>query len=151
MKRNHPPRERGLSLIEVLVAIVVLSVGLLAMAGLQLTGLRASQGAGLRAQAATLASDMAERMRANLADASNYDINFGDAAPGGTSVREQDIAEWLRQIAALPAGAGQIEVDMGTRTALISVRWDDTRASGPAADGSATLSQFSIRTRLWNM
>src|SRR5215510_11075504 len=74
---NHSsPRslQRGLSMIEVLVAIVIISLGLLGMAGLQASGLRTSQSAFYRAQAAQFANDMAERMRANLGDARNYTL-----------------------------------------------------------------------------
>ncbi len=59
-----PMRARGFSLIEVLVATVVLSVGLLGLASLQVSGLRVGQSSFYRAQAAQLATDMADRLRA---------------------------------------------------------------------------------------
>lgn len=136
--------QRGLSLLEVLVAIVILSLGLLGMAGLQAASLRASQGSLYRAQAAQYADDMAERMRANLGDARNYGIAFGAAAPTGTSVRERDLADWLAKLRTLPAGAGSVQVDLASNLVRISVRWDDTRAGGPA-DAS-----YTVVTRLWN-
>ena len=55
----------GFTLIEVLVAIVLLSIGLLGVAGMQLSGLRYHQGAYVRAQATALLSDMADRLRTN--------------------------------------------------------------------------------------
>lgn len=57
--------QRGISLIEVLVAVFVFSIGLLGMAGLMLMSARSNHSAYLRTQVAFLASNMAERMRAN--------------------------------------------------------------------------------------
>lgn len=63
MKRRQ---QAGFNLIEVLVAMVILAVGLLGVARLQLTGIRANQGSLMRSQATTFMNDMAERMYANL-------------------------------------------------------------------------------------
>ena len=57
--------QRGATLMEVLVAVVVLSVGLLGVAGLQTTGINAGNGAFYKTQASVLAADMADRIRAN--------------------------------------------------------------------------------------
>ena len=57
--------QRGLGLIEVLVAVVVVSLGVLGMASLQLTGMKHSTGSYHRANALMLAEDMASRMRIN--------------------------------------------------------------------------------------
>ncbi len=55
----------GFSMVEVLVALVVLAIGLLGLAGLQATGLRYSGNSALRSQALILSQDIVERMRAN--------------------------------------------------------------------------------------
>lgn len=60
-----PGRQRGSTLIEVLVAILILSIGLLGIAGLQASSLRFSQGGWARAAVATHLSDFAERVRSN--------------------------------------------------------------------------------------
>jgi|GEM_PF-166173 len=67
--------QQGLSLIEVLVAIIVLSIGLLGLAGLQLSSLRNSNSAYLRSQAIVLSGDIIDRMRANIVgfNAGQYD------------------------------------------------------------------------------
>lgn len=62
----------GFTLIEVLVAIVVLATGLLGLAGLQVWGVRNTNNAYLRSQATLLANDMAERMRANAIGAYDF-------------------------------------------------------------------------------
>lgn len=61
----------GLTMIEVLVTLIILSVGLLGMAGLQITGVRSANNSSYRTQATLLANDMAERMRANSAAVDN--------------------------------------------------------------------------------
>lgn len=58
---------RGFTLLEVLIAILVLSIGLLGLAALQATGLRTSHSANLRSQATQLAYEMTDAMRANRA------------------------------------------------------------------------------------
>lgn len=56
---------QGMTLVEVMIALVILSVGLLGLAGLQVHGLRGTSNSNSRAQAVFIASDMAERMQAN--------------------------------------------------------------------------------------
>jgi prepilin-type N-terminal cleavage/methylation domain-containing protein len=66
--------QRGLTMIEVLVAIVVLAIGLLGLAGLQLNGLKVSQGSTFRWKASQLAADLADQLRASRVEST--------AAPG---------------------------------------------------------------------
>lgn len=122
--------QRGVSLIEVLVAIFVLSLGVLAMAGLQLSSMRTSQGALLRSQAATLATDMADRMRANLTGAATYVIGETDADPTGTTIRDVDLRDWRMRVRALPNGRSSVAFN--DPVATIRVVWDDRRAGGGA-------------------
>ena len=73
---NTPYKSHGFTLIEILLAVVVLSGGLLGLAGLQLTGLKSNHSAYLRSQATILTLDIADRMRANRISAITgaYDI-----------------------------------------------------------------------------
>jgi type IV pilus assembly protein PilV len=64
---------RGFTLVEVLIALVILSVGMLGIAALLLNSLQGSRTALLRTQAVTLAADMAERIRSNRAGGTVYD------------------------------------------------------------------------------
>ena len=138
---RHPAAARGFSLIEVLVSIVVLSIGLLGLAALQVSGLRVGQSSFYRAQAAQFAADMADRMRANLGDARNYNLGLNDATPTGVSVRDRDRAEWRTRLRTLPGGNGAIAIDQDVNSmdvVTITVRWDDSRGGG-TADASVVL------------
>ena len=66
LRGNHIPRyHSGFTLIEVLIAVIILSIGLLGMAGIQIKGLRGSTSSTLRSQATILANDIAERIHVN--------------------------------------------------------------------------------------
>lgn len=105
----------GFTLIEVLVALVVLSIGLLGVAAMSLDSLRASRAALWRSQAATLAADMADRIRANRFPADAYDCG-GPCQPaaGGDAVAMADLDWWRRAVnAGLPDGVGAIHYEAG--------------------------------------
>lgn len=65
MASTHRKPAVGFTLIEVLVTIIIVSIGLLGLAGLQINGLRANMSSEARSKATLLASDIIERMRAN--------------------------------------------------------------------------------------
>lgn len=121
----------GFTLLEVLIALVVLSIGLLGLASMQANGLKQNHSAYLRSQAVTYAYDILERMRANHASAvaGNYSIAMTADAPTGSSIPETDLGQWLGLIAGnLPAGDG--ETALNGRVVTVTVRWDDSRAGG---------------------
>jgi type IV pilus assembly protein PilV len=134
-------RERGTTLIETLVALLVLSIGLLGIAGMQMTSLQNNRGAHLRSQAQVLAYDIADRMRANRTAAITglgYTIGFGATATGST-VMAADLNTWKQSLAiTLPAGDGQIDIVPGTNMVRITVQWTD----------SIGTQQFVTRTRI---
>jgi len=130
MKAMHITRSvsRGFTLVEALVALLVLSIGLLGVAALQLSSLRANNSASSRSQATFLAYDIADRMRANRTQASAYAIGFGDAtaaAPG--TVAEKDLQGWLTRVTgSLGAGAQAQVQDLGASNFAIRLRWNDS-------------------------
>lgn len=135
-KLHTRPRAKqcGFTLLEVLVALLVLSIGLLGLASLQATTSRFNYGAFLRSQATSLAYDMADRMRANRDEAlaGSYDVaTFPSPAPvcgavAGATVAARDISGWQSAAAcALPEGMGRI-VRNGTMV-TIGISWDDSR------------------------
>jgi type IV pilus assembly protein PilV len=148
----------GFTLIEVLVALVVLSVGLLGVAALQLTSLRSNHGSAMRTQATYLAYDIVDRMRANRAAAvlGAYDIAIGAPGTGGT-VAGNDIVAWKQSIArtlpkrdngGVPANADGsiVRTGVGANAVFtVTVEWSDWDDSG--ASSRANL-QFTMDTQL---
>jgi type IV pilus assembly protein PilV len=128
-------RQAGAGLVEVLVAVVVLSVGLLGVAGMQLASLRNNHSAWLRSEATVRAYDIMERMRANRdqALAGGYDIALGTAAPGGGTPRDLDLQEWKQDLTVLPSGDGAVArtVVGGQTLFTVTVQWDDSRGQFP--------------------
>lgn len=116
---------QGMSLVECLVALLVLSIGLMGVARLMLEGMRNGQLALFRTQAVNLVSDMAERIRANPGAAGAYDCASyaggpfehgcapADAVPGGActsaELAEDDLARWQQSArTALPLVADDV-------------------------------------------
>ncbi|MCX7672295.1 MAG: type IV pilus modification protein PilV [Thiobacillaceae bacterium] len=133
-------RQCGLGLIEILVTLVVLSLGILGLAGLMGVALKNSHSALLRAQAAQYAQDMADRMRANRAAAVssgrpyNMNLTSASATMTGTTLADRDKADWLRQLRGLPDAAAAIAVTSDAGDATITVRWDETAFGNVVTD-----------------
>lgn len=137
-------QQAGFTLIEVLVAIVILAIGLLGQAALQSSGLRSSQESYLRTQATLLAADISDRMRANRQAALNgdYDTSFG-ATVTGSSIAALDLSDWVSTVSGvLPLGEGQVcrsstgaECNGSGSLFFISIRWDGASADRDG-DGS---------------
>ncbi|MGB2942523.1 MAG: type IV pilus modification protein PilV [Candidatus Macondimonas sp.] len=148
----HRRAARGFTLVEVLVAILLLSVGLLGVAGLQISGLRYHQGAYMRGQATSLLYDMTDRMRINPqgVGAGSYNaitINTTtsgwqsslpadpDCAANNCTPANQaalDIRQWGLALGQLPRAVGTV-----TRNGLIftlTITWQDldSNAEAPA-------------------
>lgn len=135
---NMPTKQSGFTLLEILVAMLVMAIGLLGLAGLMASSMRNNLSASQRTQATWAAYSIVDRMRANrvVAVAGGYATAMGAAAacvaaPSSSgSVPAQDIAAWKNQLAcALPAGTGSIAVNATTRAATIQVQWDDSRGN----------------------
>jgi type IV pilus assembly protein PilV len=131
MNRNHTHKDSGFTLLEVLIALLVLSIGLLGLAALQTTGLRSNQMASMRTLATQLAYDMTDRMRANPAGlaANQYVIATGEEPTDPpVTVADTDLTEWRRQVARLPQGDSSITQNAGPPTShVITVYWNEER------------------------
>lgn len=148
-------KQSGFTLLEILVAMLVLAIGLLGLAGLMTSSMRNNLSASHRTQATWVAYDIIDRMRANRASAviGGYDTPMGAAATcfpattTGTATPVWDIAAWKNQLAcALPAGDGSITVNITTRVATVQVRWDDSR--GLQDSTNQTVKTFRVETQL---
>lgn len=139
--------QKGVGLIEVLVAGLILAIGVLGIAGLQSFGLKHNSSSYERTQATMLALDVFDRMRTNqtAADSGQYDYDGTTLElPAKTceTVAEQcssaelataDLYEWSNQVAdALPAGSALVTRDpVNTNIITATIRWVDERVEEP--------------------
>lgn len=125
----NPRSTRGFTLLEVLIALIILAIGILGLTALQARGLKFTHDAYIRSQATVLAYDIVERMRNNPTNAAAY---VAAAAPGGACVVTaasvtNDLRCWYAALATdLPEGTGAIAVDPGNPNGfLITLSWRD--------------------------
>lgn len=81
-------RHRGFTMVEVMITVLVLSIGMLTIASLQATAKRSGHQAWQRSLAIALADSMVERIRANPSAAADYHTGLGDAALGGGTIAD---------------------------------------------------------------
>ncbi len=153
-------RTAGYSLVEVMIAVAILSAGLLAVAAAQILGLRNNTGSYLRSQAALFAQDLADRMRTNYAEANagSYRSTTPSTAPSnpgydcqsGTCTASQlasaDLYLWYTAASAI-LPSFKFSVDCAGYNAAatpscpintvheLQVMWDDTRTGVPTGTG----------------
>ena len=145
---NHWRGQQGMSLVESLVALLVLSIGLLGIAGLLIEGLRSNRSALYRTQAVYLVSDIADRIRANGNARDAYDTDSYGTAPAtrdcaasvnspgsncsSSELAEDDLARWIESV----------------RTSLPTIEGNPPRSEiryfAPAASGEPERYQIEI-------
>jgi type IV pilus assembly protein PilV len=142
-------RQRGISIVEALVALVVLSVGMLGIAVMYLESVRANRTALSRTLAVHLVNDMADRIRANRMALGNYDASFGTAPTDpkqdcakkdctAADLAAYDLSKWYDAVVkALPEGPDgktvpQVEVKYKSGASsndparyTVTARWKD--------------------------
>lgn len=158
-------RQTGMSLIEILIAIVIIAIALFGTASLQMSAMRMGQGGVFRSHAVFLAQDIAERMEANApgAIAGSYvvaltgtpptvDTTCETAACPQAALATYDIAQWANTVStALPQSSWSItQTVAGTpSTYTIVVRWIDRRTkTADTTVGAITESYTLTRTIL---
>lgn len=141
-------------MVEILVSILILSLGLLGVAGLQTTGLKTNQSAYLRSQATHVATDIIDRMRSNpdgVAQGQYDSVNSNSipASPGcistttgcsATQMAQHDIREWsLNSKDNLPLFVGTVVKD-GMSTSdprddvyVVTIQWNDVADSNSSS------------------
>jgi len=130
-----PRRRRGFSLVEVLIALVIMSVGMLGIAGLFVQSMQAGRTSMFRHHAVTLAGDVADRIRANPTARAAYaegGVDSGCVAQGidcsAPEMAANDIFLWAQQAAdQLPNGLVEITYDgaVNPPSYTIVVRWTE--------------------------
>ena len=158
----------GFSLLEVLIALVILSVGLLGIAALISTALKSNGSAYMRTQATSQAYNIIDRMRANLPASNNlsYDIAMPTSASTATTtpsacitgscsssqLAAYDISQWEYDLAQnLPQGRGSVTSAIAATSAgslvtvTVKVLWNDSRAHDSLQSfGAPTATTFSL-------
>lgn len=133
---------------EVLVSVLVLSLGLLGLAALQSSSMKATHSAHLRSQATLYAHDILDRMRANreAARSGDYNLSLGAKTPVCSSsaydLVDCELAEWRADLSSLPGGTGAVSYDAATQLVTVMVQWNDERAGGSASTSLTTQSQL---------
>ena len=150
-----PLRQKGLSLIEVMIALAVFSFGLLALAALMASGLKYNTSALHRSYATNQAYDMADRMRANRlgldsgcydglgdsdTDSGCFSESESDTDPGciesdsgctPEQIAQYDSWQWNSDNARLlPEGKGTVCLTSDPDIYTITIHWNDDRDSG---------------------
>lgn len=143
MNRFSIRKNQGSSLLEVLISVLILSIGLLGLAALQVTSHKNNHSALFRTNAVVQAYNIIDRMRLNKSE--DYTLVLGAAAPVGTLRKDTDLALWINELSTLlPAGAGGVSTT-GNIVSVV-VRWDDSR--GTSDSSTPSFRSFSVSTQL---
>jgi type IV pilus assembly protein PilV len=135
-------RQRGISLVEVMVSVLVVTVGMLGAVAMQATALRNNQGSFERTQTSIVTQGIYDAMRTNLAGVAAGSYNTGGlvcTAPAANSLANSDIARWVGNL--------QTQINPGTcgsilcaaNACTVKVQWDDSRAVGGSSTHSITM------------
>ncbi len=152
LKRPGSKRMQGFNLVEVLIALIIMSVGMLGIAGLYVHSMQAGRTSLFRHHAVTLAGDVADRIRANPRALAAYALGGADnnCVAGGidctpAAMAANDIFLWQQQaVDTLPTGAVAVIFTDNTpapHTYAITVSWTEP---GQAMTYSITIPVFPI-------
>lgn len=141
-------RQAGVGLLEVLIAVLILSLGMLGLAGLQMRALQQNQSSLMRSQAVALSYSILDALRLDRETAitDGYDLAMTCAAPAATGALPGDtLNRWIND---LQFRLGQAATTCGSidcannGICTIRIRWDDSKAGGSAVE------EYEIRSRL---
>lgn len=129
---KHLKNQPGFGLIEALIALLVISVGLLGIAALQITSLKQSSSAQHHSQAVWYNYEMTDRIEANrvaygqyagVDTSKNYSMDCENSACTPSKMVEADAQIWGNLVSNLPSGRGVITQNNGILQ--VTVMWDD--------------------------
>lgn len=159
--------QSGVSLVEVLVAVMVLGVGLLGIGAMQAIALRNGQSSLERTQAVIQSYAILDLVRANRANALAGYYNTGatpvceagdvdEDGPAGEQAAQNDVNSWLGSLKmAMGSGAGDTTTcgavncaanAIGGATCTVTIQWDDSRGTAAGAEGDAGGAQRQVVT-----
>ncbi|MCJ8320652.1 MAG: type IV pilus modification protein PilV [Colwellia sp.] len=146
LKRN---RQKGMSFIEVLIAMVILVTGILGSVAMQATAKKGSLDALQRSMASALTQDILERMRSNdVVELGNYANTYAAIAPAEITacftadtrctpaqLRTEDLLQWQQGLSGLIDGVGCIAVNASQVTIIISWQGRTATQDGATSNG----------------
>lgn len=158
---NALKHQCGTSLIEILIAIIVVVIGLLGIARYNIETMRSNQSSMQRTTAVMLSYSMLDRLRANREAAldGDYDRTFPGTggncdAPAGNTLVQRDLNIWITSLqnTLAPDACGAIDCERdATNSNLgncrVDVRWEDNAATGQDADNANAAGTTTISTR----
>lgn len=133
-KRFKSKAQQGLTLIEVLVAVLILSVGLLGMASMQSNSLQMTTGSLARSQAIFLANDIIDRVRANRSNRAEYNVAAADDDLPACDLEYEpdtaellavnDVSEWLNSVVCLlPSTEASVAIGAANNSIVVRILW----------------------------
>jgi type IV pilus assembly protein PilV len=139
-------RQKGASMIEVLITMIVVALGLLGHASLIAVSAKDNNTAYMRSQATLLAHDILERLRLNpvKAKAGDFNIAIGTAPDNDTNIENIELNNWRDNInQALPGGTGSVSVDGAGNTTIV-IRWDEVVKGDANGAGTTSFTTQSV-------
>ena len=145
---QSPPTQQGFTLLEVMISLVIFSIGLIGLAGLQAIGLQNNYSAYNRTVATQVAYDLADRIRNNRNQ--DYTIGIPGTAPTsciGTSVTctplqltRFDLFEWDASVKSAQNGLTNAQgfISLAGTTYTIKIEWGDQRVANTTQQCTAT-------------
>ncbi|WP_285418218.1 type IV pilus modification protein PilV [Pseudomonas sp. efr-133-TYG-5] len=141
MRAGSKQAQQGMTLIEVLVALLILTVGLLGAAAVQLNALKYTDSSRMTSQASFIAYDMLDRIRAN----SGADYTVTPPTAGNLSVaRDQDLYDFATNIVNFAGPTATGSITLNQRVYTITITWSDARA----ANASSAPRSFVLSSRV---
>lgn len=159
-KIQNIDKQTGTSLMEVLVTVIITAIGLLGLAIIQNTGLKASYDSYARTQGSFLAADLADRVRANPT-ATEYTLAADSDPPAEPpcfaanadcsveDIRNFDLFHWRQSaVAALPQAMASVTFDNANNLYTVTLSWEDRivndEVAGDADDFKALNYHFKV-------
>jgi|SRR5690554_4511312 len=123
--------QRGVSLLEVLIAVIILALGLLGLAGLQLNALRNNQSSMERSMAVVESYSIIDAMRIDRENALSGGFNIElDADPTEGSFAGNEIAKWRNRLQDALGEDATGSIACNGAVCTVTVQWNDERGTG---------------------
>lgn len=166
MTKTCRAAQAGMTLIEVLISVLILAIGLLGAAAIQLNALKYTDSAAMTSQASFIAYDMMDRIRANVIGnatsngtanvLASYGLSSLSAAPApGNDARSRDLSDFRENVTGFAGTDGaQSKIAINGQEVTITIYWNDRRAQQPedlasgATPAAAAVRSFVLTSRI---